>query len=86
MSDYMNVGLKLMNGTLFKSKKAAKEAIDKAPETVRVFSTSLIGSSFDGPASEFPEGIIGSVVGPDPYTQRNWYGNLTRTAKGLKLV
>jgi hypothetical protein len=86
MSDYMNIGLKLMNGTLFKSKRAAKEAIDKAPETVRVFSTGLLGRSFDGPASEFPEGLNGSVVGPDPYTERKWYGNLIRSQKGLKLT
>lgn len=60
-----------------KSKKEVREAIARLPESVQIEATSLFANEFDGLASDMPEGRI-SFVGPDPYTDRRFYGTLTR--------
>lgn len=58
-----------------KSKKAVKEAIAADPSRVRLEATSVFGNEYDGPVSEAPDGTY-TFVGPDPYTKRNFYGNI----------
>jgi hypothetical protein len=65
-----------------KSKKEVKEAITADPSQVIVECTSMFGG-FAGRVSELPEGTTITFVGPDPYTKRNFYGNIKR--KGDKI-
>lgn len=67
-----------------KSKKQVREEAQKNPEFVVIEATSVFGNEYDGPASDMPEGQTIYFVGPDPYTKRNFYGQITR--KGDKVV
>jgi hypothetical protein len=77
---YINAGA-YVNGLRPKSKTALKAAIVAGDEVV--FDKT---SAFDGAGSltphNIPHGIVVSVVGPDPYTSRKWYANITRTLDG----
>lgn len=72
-----------INYTRPKSKKAVKEAIASAPETVEIEATSIFGNEYDGPVTGLAEGQTISFVCPDPYTSRKFFGTIRRTAKGL---
>ena len=67
-------------GGLFKSKAAMKRAIDADPARVRFVSVASLGPAWTGSAAEFladgPANTKLTVVGPDPYTARNWYGTV----------
>lgn len=60
-----------------KSKKAVKEAVNDNPARVSIESTSMFGG-FDGPITEAPVGSY-SFVGPDPYSDRKFYGTIVKT-------
>ena len=66
------------SGQTFKSKAALKRAITEDPTKVVFDSVSPMGGQFYGTAAEFlangPENTKLTLVGPDPFTQRNWYG------------
>lgn len=68
-----------------KSKKAVKEAVKRAVlyggASVRLEATSLFGDEYDGDVFAAPAGIY-TFVGPDPYTRRNFYGNIVVDADG----
>ena len=69
----------------FATKKALKDAArDGRP--ISLYSTSLFGSPFYGDASELPDGLTFNVVGPDPYTRRNWYASVSRKSDGKVTV
>lgn len=76
--DNIGVGA-LVNGERPPTKKALREALANAPTTVELDSTAAVGGhvgkTFRGDA--IPEGVRLNVVGPDPYTARNWYANVT---------
>lgn len=72
-----------INGRRPKSKKEIKDAVRDAPDTVHVECTSMHGG-FSGPVSEIVRSI--TFVGPDPYTNRKFYGNIVRGPKGLKVT
>jgi len=72
-----------VNGRRPKSKKEIKEAV-AAGMRVSAEATSMFGNEYDGPLTEMPEGSTITFVGPDPYTKRNFYGNITR--KGGKIT
>jgi len=59
-----------------KSKKAIKEAIAADPSRVRLEATSAFGTEYDGPVLDAPGGVY-YFVGPDPYTKRTFYGQIT---------
>jgi hypothetical protein len=72
-----------INGQRPKSKKAVREAVAANPATVRAEATSMFGNEFDGSLAEYGGGTI-SFVGPDPYTDRRFYGTITvSAAKGI---
>lgn len=69
-----------INGRRPASKKAVKDAIATAPDTVYVEATSMHGGE--------PENYVSLLatngqshrihfVGPDPFTKRNFYGTIT---------
>lgn len=75
-------------GGLFKSKAAMKRALEADPSRVFFTSVALLGPQWSGTAQEFltggPENTKLTVVGPDPYTARNWYGTIEVKAGKLK--
>jgi hypothetical protein len=82
----INVGA-YVDGKRPVSKAALKRALADAPESVEFDTTSM----FDGGAgpysgTELPVGVTLSVVGPDPYTRRNWYGTIVRNARTGKVT
>ena len=58
-----------------KSKKIIKESVAADPSRVRLEGTSMFGGDYDGPVSEAPNGTY-NFVGPDPYRDRRFYGNI----------
>jgi hypothetical protein len=61
-----------------KSKKEVIETIKTNPEKVSLEATSIFGNEYDGPIKDMPENKVVGVVGPDPYTKRNFYLSITR--------
>lgn len=76
---YINVGAEI-NGVPAKTKKALKEAMQSAPETVVFYSTSdfTTGAWY---GHHLPKDDKLQVVGPDPYTKRVWYATVTDNGK-----
>jgi len=66
-----------------KSKKEVKEAIAADPFNVQVEATSMFGNEFDGQVTEMPENKVIYFVGPDPYTKRNFYGQILRVGERI---
>lgn len=73
-----------VNGQRPRSKKQIKEAVAANPGSVAIEATSMFGNEYGGPADQAPEGQTVYFVGPDPYTARNFYGQITR--KGDKVT
>lgn len=69
-----------------KTKKALREMIHSNPGDVRLFATSSMGPQFSGTADELPEDMQFNVVGPDPYTRRDWYATVKHGARGQLVV
>lgn len=68
-----------------KTKKEVVEAVRNHPETVSLEATDMFGKDYEGPITEMPENKIVSVVGPDPYTQRNFYLSIIRNNGTFKV-
>lgn len=81
----MSEGIRI-NGEYPKSKKAIKDAIKSDPETVTIDTTSAFVDARTFPITVAPIGQRIDFVGPDPYTNRKFYGSITRTATGFKVV
>lgn len=64
-----------INGQRPKSKKAVREAVANG-DRVTVEATSIFGNEYHGPLSEAPNGRI-NFVGPNPYSDRRFYGSIT---------
>ena len=80
--EYVNAGARI-SGARPKTKKALREALQTAPETVTFDPTSLhheFGPPITGDA--IPEHVSLSVCGPDPYTSRRWYTQVTASPDG----
>jgi len=73
-----------IDGQRPKSKKQVAATIAVQPENVRIEATSMFGNEYDGPVSDMPQGTI-LFVGPDPYSKRDFYGKITRTASGFRV-
>lgn len=71
-----------VNGARPKSKKAIKEAIAANPDSVSLEATSIFGNEFDGMVSVAPYGSY-TFVGPNPNTDRRFYGTITVTASKI---
>ena len=85
---YINVAAyDLRTGNLFMTKKALKQACSEDPVVVAFYPTSQLDKPFHMvQASELPEFWSMSVVGPDPYDNRKWYAQVTRTSAGVVRV
>jgi hypothetical protein len=74
----MSVGIFVL-GSRPASKKAVKEAIAIDYENIYLENTSIVDNKFDvSLADKVAEGFEGRIdfVGPDPYTNRKFYGNI----------
>lgn len=69
-----------------KTKMAFKAAIKEHPEDVYLYATSNMGPQFSGRASVLPDDVEFLVVGPDPYSKRDWYANVKVGVKGKLVV
>lgn len=78
---YINVGARI-DGARPRSKKALREALRDAPETVTFDSTSPLGQQFDGTGTQIPASVTLTVTGPDPYAARDWWASVTLGASG----
>jgi hypothetical protein len=66
-----------INGRRPSSKKEVKEAVADGMN-VRIEATSMFGNEYDGSVSDMPDGMTVTFVGPDPYTNRRFYGNIKK--------
>jgi hypothetical protein len=41
-----------------------------------------MGPQYEGYVADVPVGVSLSVVGPDPYTDRRWYAQVSRSKDG----
>ena len=70
------------SGALFPSKAAMKRAIEADSRSVMFRSVSPLGQQWEGTAQEFgwsdraKNGLKLTIVGPDPFTDRRWYGTV----------
>jgi hypothetical protein len=65
-----------------KSKAELKKFIKADPSSVYLYATSSMGPQFSDTADKLPEGMVFNVVGPDPYTKRDWYASVFRNTRG----
>lgn len=82
---FINVGA-YVNGIRPKSKAALRRALETAPETVRFDCTAMDQAGRNIYTTNIPAGAQLSVVGPDPYTSRAWYGTVKLSSKTDKYV
>lgn len=81
---YINVGA-YVNGERPRTKKALREALASAPNTVRFDQTSNFRTGsyeLTNTVDQLRAGDTFTVVGPDPYTSRKWYASVTRDRDG----
>lgn len=64
------------------TKTTLKKLLKESPNSVTLYGTSPMGPQFSGPASELPDGTCFNVVGPDPYTKRDWYASVYKGRNG----
>jgi hypothetical protein len=69
-----------------RTKKALKTLIETDASKVYLYATSSMGPQFSGKASDLPEDAEFNVVGPDPYTKRDWYATIKYGVKGKLIV
>lgn len=85
MSDktYIQGGADYSTGPSGKKTKARlKQLIQEDPSLVRLYSTSSMGPQFQGTANNLPSDAEFSVVGPNPYSKRDWYATVKRNPRG----
>jgi hypothetical protein len=85
VSKFVNTGA-YVSGSRPRTKKALREAVASAPQTVTFDSTAALGPGAGRTFSASDPEDIGTAVlvvtGPDPYTKRNWYANVTVAGLG----
>lgn len=83
---YVNCGA-YVDGKRPATKAALKRALAENPAGVEFDGTSPMGPQFsDMSGVNVPEGMSLSVVGPDPFTKRNWYATVKVNVKTGKVV
>jgi len=65
-----------VDGRRPKSKKAVREAVADDPRRVMVEATSLFGGEYGGSLDGWDGSGHITFVGPDPYNNRRFYGNV----------
>jgi hypothetical protein len=76
------------SGALFPSKAAMKRAYAADPASVRFQGVTPMGPQFSGTVTspaDLPDGLKLTVVGPDPFTHRAWYGTVEAKNGKIKI-
>ncbi len=69
-----------------KSKKAIKDTIAEGNGfLVRLEATSVFGNEYSGRVVDMPQGVTHYFVGPDPYKNRKFYGQIVRVGDTVKV-
>jgi hypothetical protein len=76
MSSWFNCGARA-NGERVKTKKQLKAELAASPQSVWFDGTSMFSDVAGYRGSEIPADLLLTVVGPDPYTSRRWYANVS---------
>lgn len=79
---FIEVGAVTRTGSEFPSKAAIKRAIATDPSSVMFCWVGGMGEGWSGTAAEFPDygtktGNKLTLVGPNPYSNRKYYGTVT---------
>ena len=70
-------GAEFGNGSIVqRTKGRLKDLIKREPQNVFLYDTSAHGSKFSGEARKLPKNMEFLVVGPDPYSKRDWYATV----------
>ena len=75
-----------IDGRRPKSKKEIRETANADPGRIEIEATSVFGNEYGGPVNGLPAGQTVTFVGPDPYTSRKFYGQLSRDDGGKVTV
>ena len=68
------------------TKKEVRETLRDNPEQISIENTSMFeGSDFHGMIVDLPEGSEVTIVGPDPFTKRDFYATIKRKNGALRL-
>lgn len=84
----MTDGIFIQDGGNWRRPKSKKEIREAKVENISIEGTSLY-SPISGSLSDrekFPVGSKVTFVGPDPYSNRKFYGTITVTADGMKVA
>jgi hypothetical protein len=86
MADYINCGALTTRRVRVQTKKQLKDLIAEDPALVIFDPTSMHpGSNNNGndiSGDSIPDGVVLSVVGPDPSRSRKWYASVSKGARG----
>jgi hypothetical protein len=88
---YVNGGVRWVDSPApIRTKKALREAVKIDPSEVTFYPTAAewFGpeTRWEGRLSEVPVGVSLSICGPDPYTRRSWYAQVSRSKGGKVAV
>lgn len=82
----MTQGIWISDGKDFRRPKSKREIKDTLPERIKLESAALFsGSEFHGLVSDAPVGTY-FFVGPDPYNNRRFYGQVVVSDNGQVFV
>lgn len=88
LKQYAEMWARTLHGEHFASKAAIKRALADDPSMVRFTEIGTVANGFTDThwspeelAAELAHGKTLTIVGPDPYTKRTYYGSL-RASKG----
>ena len=85
MTTYIECGAIQADGSFFPSKAAIQRAYKADPASVRFVAVGdVMGNSFNGPVTcpgDIPAGVAINFVGPNPFSDRRFYGNV-KVVKG----
>lgn len=69
-----------------KSKKAIREALADPNVTIYAEATAFFGNEFEGNIENLPKTSKVVFAGPDPHSNRRFYGTIAWNAKGVLTV
>jgi hypothetical protein len=81
---HLQGGVRDHEGKPIRTKKTLKEAALLRPHAVTFYDTSAFNPTPDRPLAELEVNTTLTIVGPDPYTKRQWYAIVQR--KGDRIV
>lgn len=84
---YINSGARGPDGAYVPTKTALRALLRTSPESV-VFERTSLYDTEEGTitGATIPNGVIMTVVGPDPYRKRRWYANVLIGRSGRPVV